>query len=170
MLCTCKVVIKPTCIATWAFCFFLLSLDLKVPTAGGFYNPAKTSIPSRGSCNTPRCFMLLKLGQAVAAQIFLACACLKLSCIFFLQVFELLLTFCSVTGLRNLVCKALFSIVSSRPKDPKRNSAFDVVLYWASQSVDIHSTVSLKALDFIKEIYEVRMRILISYKSLINVP
>lgn len=85
VLCTCKVVIKPTCIATWAFCFFLLSLDLKVPTAGGFYNPAKTSIPSRGSCNTPRCFMLLKLGQAVAAQIFLACACLKLSCIFFFR-------------------------------------------------------------------------------------
>lgn len=100
---------------------------------------------------------LLKLGQAVAAQIFLACTFLKLSCIFFLQVFELLLTFCSVTGLRNLVCKALFSTVSSRPKDPKINSAYDVVLYWASQSVDIHSTVSLKALDFIKEIYEVRM-------------
>ena len=77
---------------------------------------------------------------------------------FLLQVFELLLTFCSVTGLRNLVCKALFSTVSSRPKDPKINSAYDVVLYWASQSVDIHSTVSLKALDFIKEIYEVRMR------------
>ncbi|CAH3043208.1 unnamed protein product [Porites lobata] len=70
------------------------------------------------------------------------------------KVFELLLTFCSVTGLRNLVCKALFSTVSSRPKDPKINSAYDVVLYWASQSVDIHSTVSLKALDFIKEIYE----------------
>lgn len=63
-----------------------------------------------------------------------------------------------MTGLRNLVCKALFSTVSSRPKDPKINSAYDVVLYWASQSVDIHSTVSLKALDFIKEIYEVRMR------------
>ena len=64
---------------------FLLSLDLKVPAAGGFYNPAKTSIPSKGSGNTPRCFMLLKLGQAVAAQIFLARACVKLSCIFFFR-------------------------------------------------------------------------------------
>lgn len=36
------------------------------------------------------------------------------------------------------------------------NSAYDAVLYWAGQSVDTHSTVSLKALDFIKEIYEVQ--------------
>ncbi|XP_027056078.1 protein CIP2A homolog isoform X2 [Pocillopora damicornis] len=70
------------------------------------------------------------------------------------KVFELLLTFCSVTGLRCLVCRALFSPASSKPKDPNVNSAYDAVLYWASQSVDTHSTVSLKALDFIKEIYE----------------
>lgn len=70
------------------------------------------------------------------------------------KVFELLLTFCSVTGLRSLVCRALFTPASSKPKDPNVNSACDVVLYWASQSVDTHSTVSLKALDFIKEIYE----------------
>ncbi|KAJ7379243.1 hypothetical protein OS493_017752 [Desmophyllum pertusum] len=70
------------------------------------------------------------------------------------KVFELLLTFCSVTGLRSLVCRALFSPASSKPKDPNVNSAYNVVLYWASQSVDTHSTVSLKALDFIKEIYE----------------
>lgn len=74
-----------------------------------------------------------------------------------LKVFELLLTFCSVTGLRSLVCRALFTPASSKPKDPNVNSAYDVVLYWASQSVDTHSTVSLKALDFIKEIYEVRI-------------
>ena len=55
------------------------------------------------------------------------------------------------------MCKAFFSPANSRPKDPNVNSAYDVVLYWASQSVDIHSTVSLKALDFIKEIYEVRI-------------
>ncbi|XP_020608819.1 protein CIP2A homolog [Orbicella faveolata] len=70
------------------------------------------------------------------------------------KVFELLLTFCSVTGLRSLVCRALFTPASSKPKDPNVNSAYDVVLYWASQSVETHSTVSLKALDFIKEIYE----------------
>ena len=67
------------------------------------------------------------------------------------------MTFCSVTGLRSLVCRALFTPASSKPKDPNVNSAYDVVLYWASQSVDTHSTVSLKALDFIKEIYEVRI-------------
>jgi len=70
------------------------------------------------------------------------------------KVFELLLTFCSVTGLRSLVCRALFPPASSKAKDPNVNSAYDVVLYWASQSVDCHSIVSLKALDFIKEIYE----------------
>ncbi|XP_022780826.1 protein CIP2A homolog [Stylophora pistillata] len=70
------------------------------------------------------------------------------------KVFELLLTFCSVTGLRCLVCRALFSPASSKPKDPNVNSAYDAVLYWTSQSVDTHSTVSLQALDFIKEIYE----------------
>jgi len=70
------------------------------------------------------------------------------------KIFELLLTFCSVTGLRSVVCRALFSPANSRPKDPNVNSAYNVVLYWASQSVDAHSTVSIKALDFIKEIYE----------------
>ena len=61
-----------------------------------------------------------------------------------------------MTGLRSLVCRALFPPASSKAKDPNVNSAYDVVLYWASQSVDSHSIVSLKALDFIKEIYEVR--------------
>ena len=54
-----------------------------------------------------------------------------------------------------MVCRALFTPASSKPKDPNVNSAYNVVLCWASQSVDTHSTVSLKALDFIKEIYEV---------------
>lgn len=83
--------------------------------------------------------------------------------------FELLLTFCSVTGLRSLVCRALFTPASSKPKDPNVNSAYDVVLYWASQSVETHSTVSLKALDFIKEIYEVRIVEISNFMSQIEV-
>lgn len=85
------------------------------------------------------------------------------------KVFELLLTFCSVTGLRSLVCRALFTPASSKPKDPNVNSAYDVVLYWASQSVETHSTVSLKALDFIKEIYEVRIVEISNFMSQIEV-
>ena len=74
-----------------------------------------------------------------------------------LKVFELLLTFCTVAGLRSLVCKALLTPANSKPKDPNVNSSYDIVLYWVNQSVDTHSTVSIKALDFIKEIYEVRV-------------
>lgn len=70
------------------------------------------------------------------------------------KVFELLLTFCTVAGLRSLVCKALLTPANSKPKDPNVNSSYDIVLYWVNQSVDTHSTVSIKALDFIKEIYE----------------
>ena len=70
-----------------------------------------------------------------------------------------------MTGLRSLVCRALFTPASSKPKDPNVNSAYDVVLYWASQSVDTHSTVSLKALDFVKEIYEVRIGQICNFMS-----
>lgn len=66
------------------------------------------------------------------------------------------------------MCRALFSPANSRPKDPNVNSAYNVVLYWASQSVDAHSTVSLKALTFIKEIYEVRIRLLLSFEEKIS--
>lgn len=36
------------------------------------------------------------------------------------------------------------------------NEVFNSVIYWASQPVETHSSVSLNALDFLKEMYEVR--------------
>ncbi|XP_074613609.1 protein CIP2A-like isoform X1 [Acropora palmata] len=70
------------------------------------------------------------------------------------KVFELLLTFCAVSGLRSLLCKALLTTANCQPKESHVNSTYDIVLYWISQSVDNHLPVSIKALDFIKEIYE----------------
>ncbi|XP_015747548.1 PREDICTED: protein CIP2A homolog [Acropora digitifera] len=70
------------------------------------------------------------------------------------KVFELLLTFCAVSGLRSLLCKALLTTANCQPKESHVNSTYDIVLYWINQSVDNHLPVSIKALDFIKEIYE----------------
>ena len=35
------------------------------------------------------------------------------------------------------------------------NEIFNSVIYWASQPVETHPSVSLNALDFLKEMYEV---------------
>ena len=81
--------------------------------------------------------------------------------LFIHKVFELLLTFCALSGLRSLLCKALLTTANCQPKESHVNSTYDIVLYWINQSVDNHLPVSIKALDFIKEIYEVRIMLFV---------
>ena len=82
-------------------------------------------------------------------------------CIF--QIIELLLSFCSVNGVRSVLCKILAQ--PSANKDPVKYQQllthtriaepFFSVIHWGSQLVQSHSTTPLLALDFIKEIFEV---------------
>ena len=79
------------------------------------------------------------------------------------QIFELLLSFCSVNSIRCLVCHSLLK--SSALQDPVRykillsepqahlSEPFFAVVHWAAQSVETHDSAPLLALEFLKEIY-----------------
>ncbi|XP_031552269.1 protein CIP2A homolog [Actinia tenebrosa] len=82
------------------------------------------------------------------------------------KIFELLLTFCSVNGVRTMLCKTfLCSEVTKAKGEDKMNEMYNSVVYWASQPVESHPSVSLYALDFLKEMYEVRLYVLICCES-----
>ncbi|KAK3742452.1 hypothetical protein QZH41_011414, partial [Actinostola sp. cb2023] len=71
------------------------------------------------------------------------------------KLFELLLTFCSISGLRNILCRTFMCSEVARAKgEDAINEIFNSVIYWASQPVETHPSVSLNALDFLKEMYE----------------
>eukprot|EP00058_Branchiostoma_floridae_P022655 XP_002608145.1 hypothetical protein BRAFLDRAFT_126254 [Branchiostoma floridae] len=78
------------------------------------------------------------------------------------KIFELLLSFCSVNGLRCTVCRALLNTPSLQ--DPDRyqpqihqrqiTEPFFALVHWAGQSVETHDQAPLFALDLLKEIFE----------------
>ncbi|XP_032237786.1 protein CIP2A homolog isoform X2 [Nematostella vectensis] len=71
------------------------------------------------------------------------------------KVLELLLTFCTVSGMRSLLCKTLLAPDVAKAKgDHDPNELYNAVLFWCSQPIEAHPTVSLCALDFIKEMFE----------------
>jgi hypothetical protein len=47
------------------------------------------------------------------------------------------------------------SEVAKAKGEDRMNEMYNSVVYWASQPVDTHPSVSLYALDFLKEMYEV---------------
>ncbi|XP_063970965.1 protein CIP2A homolog L-like [Lytechinus pictus] len=67
------------------------------------------------------------------------------------KLFELMLTFCSVSGLRPTICR---SIMSSTNQGMDQSEAFFAVVKWASRPVQSNNTVSLLALDLLREVYE----------------
>uniref|UniRef100_X2B041 CIP2A N-terminal domain-containing protein n=1 Tax=Capitella teleta TaxID=283909 RepID=X2B041_CAPTE len=77
------------------------------------------------------------------------------------KIFELLLSFCSVNGLRCSVCNS-FADSSSPESDQEmmsvgpgdETSPFTAVLHWASQSVETHDSAPLLALDFLSQMIE----------------
>ncbi|CAH1250882.1 KIAA1524 [Branchiostoma lanceolatum] len=78
------------------------------------------------------------------------------------KIFELLLSFCSVNGLRCTVCRALLNTPSLQ--DPDRyqpqihqrqiTEPFFALVHWAGQSVETHDQAPLFALDLLKEVFE----------------
>ncbi|KAI8519161.1 hypothetical protein Bbelb_024180 [Branchiostoma belcheri] len=78
------------------------------------------------------------------------------------KIFELLLSFCSVNGLRCTVCRALLNTPALQ--DPDRyqpqvhqrqiTEPFFALVHWAGQSVETHDQAPLFALDLLKEIFE----------------
>lgn len=88
---------------------------------------------------------------------------------FFWQIFELLLSFCSVNGLRCTVCHALLESPSLKPQEKSSDQKykqilslspdadtepFNAVLHWAGQSVETHDAAPLLALDFLNQVFE----------------
>ena len=72
------------------------------------------------------------------------------------------MAFCSVSDLRPQLLRAfvsrfgeLDSAALSSKEDIRGQSALASVLYWVNQAVDNHCIVSVKALEFLKEVYEV---------------
>ncbi|XP_061176571.1 protein CIP2A homolog isoform X2 [Saccostrea echinata] len=80
------------------------------------------------------------------------------------MVFELLLCFCSVEGLRCLICRSVLSTLDFgvRPQfsDMLIGPVHQVkepllaIVHWANQSPDTHDEAPMYALDFLTEIYE----------------
>ncbi|XP_038072703.1 protein CIP2A homolog [Patiria miniata] len=78
------------------------------------------------------------------------------------KIFELLLAFCAVTDLRPTVCKNLMATpplqnVDAHSKGSTKLSTsepFLAIVTWASQPVDLHESVSLLAVELLKEVYE----------------
>ncbi|XP_022093983.1 protein CIP2A homolog isoform X2 [Acanthaster planci] len=78
------------------------------------------------------------------------------------KIFELLLAFCAVTDLRPPICKNLMATPSLQNVDTHHRGSgklstsepFLAVITWASQPVDLHESVSLMAVELLKEVYE----------------
>ncbi|XP_033629712.1 protein CIP2A homolog [Asterias rubens] len=78
------------------------------------------------------------------------------------KIFELLLAFCDVSDLRPTVCKNLMATPNLQKVDSHHQGSsslsssepFLVIVTWASQPVDLHESVSLLAVDLLKEVYE----------------
>ena len=89
----------------------------------------------------------------------------------YFQIFDLLLSFCSVNGVRSVVCKLLVQspIINDSVKykqlvgNARVSEPYFAIVRWAAQSVQSHGDAPLLALDFLKEILEV-----ISHKFLVT--
>lgn len=88
--------------------------------------------------------------------------------IFFLisfQIFELLLAFCAVEGVRSTICKCMLSLTTLEDRGrfmellslpvSQITDPLLATVHWASQSVETHDNAPLFALDFLSEFYEV---------------
>ena len=78
------------------------------------------------------------------------------------QVFELLISFCSVSKVRQTVAKFVFGIISPNDEVPlptkscEGTSNVQTIINWVSSSLDSEDEVGNKALQFIYEMFEVR--------------
>ena len=75
---------------------------------------------------------------------------------------ELILAFCHVAGLRTIVCKIMLDISAHTPTPTTLSEPLQPIpalAHWAAQGVDIHDNVSLLALQLLKEIYEVHLKL-----------
>ena len=68
------------------------------------------------------------------------------------KIFEFLLAFCGVSDLRAILYHVFESSLSSNQGN-EQDDAFACVLFWTNKNTDTHF-VSIKALEFFKEIYE----------------
>lgn len=71
------------------------------------------------------------------------------------KIFELMLSFCGVTGLRPTICRSIMG--SPKPQGVQgagQSEPFFAVVEWASRPVQSNNTVSLLALDVLGEVYE----------------
>ena len=71
----------------------------------------------------------------------------------FLQIFEFLLAFCGLSDLRVILYR-VFELNQQSSDGNEQDDAFTGVLFWMNKNTDTH-LVSIKALEFFKEIYEV---------------
>ena len=93
----------------------------------------------------------------------------------YFQIFELLLSFCAVNGLRCVICRSLVETTSlQHPAQYKvvlshaqLTEPFLAVVHWAGQAVDTHDVAPLLAIDFLKELYQVHyIRNLLPFETL----
>ncbi|XP_072165472.1 protein CIP2A-like [Diadema setosum] len=70
------------------------------------------------------------------------------------KIFELMLSFCTITGLRPTVCRSIMARDVSGGSDSDDPQSFFAIAEWASRPVQSNNTVSLLALDLMREVYE----------------
>ncbi|XP_030844347.1 protein CIP2A homolog isoform X2 [Strongylocentrotus purpuratus] len=71
------------------------------------------------------------------------------------KLFELMLTFCGVSGLRPTICRSIMTSPQvQRGQETHQSEAFFAVVEWASRPVQSNNTVSILALDLLREVYE----------------
>ncbi|KAJ8314491.1 hypothetical protein KUTeg_006641 [Tegillarca granosa] len=80
------------------------------------------------------------------------------------KIFELLLAFCAVEGVRSTICKCILSLTTLEDRGrfmellslpvSQITDPLLATVHWASQSVETHDNAPLFALDFLTEFYE----------------
>eukprot|EP00057_Strongylocentrotus_purpuratus_P021361 XP_011675835.1 PREDICTED: protein CIP2A homolog isoform X1 [Strongylocentrotus purpuratus] len=66
-----------------------------------------------------------------------------------------MLTFCGVSGLRPTICRSIMTSPQvQRGQETHQSEAFFAVVEWASRPVQSNNTVSILALDLLREVYE----------------
>lgn len=83
----------------------------------------------------------------------------------YFQIFELLLCFCSIEGVRSRISRSVLSTLDFNGRQQFSDMLIGPVnqvkepllatVHWAQQSPDTHDEAPLYALDFLTEIYEV---------------
>ena len=66
-----------------------------------------------------------------------------------------MLAFCGVTGLRPSLCRSVMASNNQSGQGTNQSEPFFAVVEWASRPVQSNNTVSLLALDLLREVYEV---------------